>query len=137
MSTKRWQMAEVIWLSRAMVEAAHDNQILVTGGLPGVRDENLLESTLAKPQNLLTYGGDGIDWFDLAASYCWGFARNHCFNDGNKRAALSALLMFLGLNGYRLICESALLTQTILDVAAGQLTREALAIWLRQNTQPI
>lgn len=127
-------MAEIIWLTRAMLEAAHDDQIRVTGGLPGIRDENLLESTLAKPKNLLAYGGDEIDMFALAASYGWGIARNHCFNDGNKRAALSSLLMFLGLNGYRLRCERDPLIQTILALAAGELPQEDLAEWLRQNS---
>jgi len=128
-------MAEFVWLTRAMMEAAHDDQIERAGGLPGLRDENLLEATLAKPQNLLAYGGDGIDIFALAASYGWGFARNHCFNDGNKRAALSSLLMFLGLNGYRLSCKSDPLLQVILALAAGELTQAALAEWLRQNSQ--
>ena len=72
-------MSEPRWLSRADVEALHTMAIERDGGSHGLRDANLLESALARPQNLYAYGEQ--DRFQLAASYAEGIARNHAFVD--------------------------------------------------------
>ena len=122
------------WVHRRALELLHDESIAEHGGLPGLRDEGLLESALARPLNLAAYGKP--DLAELAASYGVGLAKNHAFSDGNKRVAFLAVGLFLGLNGQRLVSTQAEATLTMLAVAAGTLDEAAFAQWLREHTQP-
>ena len=122
------------WVHRRALELLHDESIAEHGGLPGLRDEGLLESALARPLNLAAYGKP--DLAELAASYGVGLAKNHAFADGNKRVAFLAVGLFLGLNGQRLVSTQAEATLTMLAVAAGTLDEAAFAQWLREHTQP-
>ena len=91
-------MKEPIWVAEKIVLAIHEDQLVQNGGSPGIRDENLLGASLARPKHLFTYGEPSI--FDLAAAYSYGLANNHPFVDGNKRTAFMVMYTFLGLNGY-------------------------------------
>ncbi len=106
------------------------------GGLPGLPNEDALAATLARPQQLLTYEPDST-LFDLAAAYGYGFARNHCFPDGNKRVALAAMDVFLILNGQDLVPDEAEAVAIVDEVAADELSQEELAEWLEQNSTPL
>ena len=86
------------WISLDDVIYAHEEAIQQFGGLGGVRDINLLESALARPQMLHTYGNAGLH--ELAATYAESIAKNHPFIDGNKRTAFLASASFLNDNGY-------------------------------------
>jgi len=119
------------WIDRRALVLLHDESLAEHGGAPGLRDEGLLESALARPMNLAAYGSPDIA--DLAAAYGVGLAKNHAFIDGNKRAAFLAVGLFLALNGYRLIASQAESTLTMLGVAAGQMDDAAFALWLRQH----
>lgn len=121
------------WIDKQALLLLHGESLAIHGGLSGLRDEGLLDSALARPLNLAAY--EMPDLFDLAASYGIGAAKNHPFNDGNKRAAFLAVGLFLALNGYRLRVGQIEATQTMLAVAAGELDEPALAAWLRGNTQ--
>jgi len=121
------------WVDRRALELLHDESVAEHGGLPGLRDEGLLESALARPLNLAAYGGPDVA--ELAASYGVGLAKNHAFVDGNKRVAFLAVGLFLGLNGQRLVATQAEATLAMLGVAAGTLDEAALAQWLRDHTQ--
>lgn len=110
----------------------HDESLAEHGGLPGLRDEGLLDSALARPLNLAAY--DNPDVCELAASYCVGLAKNHPFVDGNKRAAFLALGLFLYLNGQRLTATQAEATLAVLAVAASEWDEATLAAWLRDHT---
>jgi len=123
----------VNWVDKQALLLLHGESLAVHGGLAGLRDEGLLDSALARPLNLAAY--EMPDLFDLAASYGIGVAKNHPFNDGNKRAAFLAVGLFLALNGYRLNAGQVEATQTMLAVAAGELDEPGLAAWLRNNTQ--
>lgn len=103
------------------------------GGLPGVPDEDALTATLARPQQLLTYEPQSTI-FELAAAYGFGFARNHCFPDGNKRIALVSMDVFLMLNGFDLIPDEAETVVIINALAAGDYEQTQLAEWLEQNS---
>ncbi|HQR50323.1 MAG TPA: type II toxin-antitoxin system death-on-curing family toxin, partial [Methylophilaceae bacterium] len=92
----------------------------------------MLDSALARPVNLAAYGEP--DFADLAACYGAGFAQNHPFVDGNKRAAFLAVDLFLFLNGKRLTATQVDATVTMLALAAGELEEADLAAWLRQNS---
>ena len=92
---------EPTWLDRSIVQALHADQILEHGGSLGIRDEGLLESALARPQQKWHYE-PATDLASLAAAYAFGIAKNHPFVDGNKRAALVAAYTFLAINDLEL-----------------------------------
>jgi death-on-curing protein len=117
------------WIDRTVLIAIHDMQLAEHGGGAGLRDGNLLESALAKPENLAAYGNP--DAAALAAAYGYGISRNHAFIDGNKRTALVAAELFLQLNGWCLVVDDADCVFTMLAVATGDITEDAFADWLR------
>ena len=121
------------WIDRTVLIAIHDMQLAEHGGGAGLRDGNLLESALAKPENLAAYGEP--DAAALAAAYGYGISRNHAFIDGNKRTALVAAELFLQLNGWRLEVDDADCVLTMLAVATGDISEDAFADWLRLHVQ--
>ena len=121
------------WLSRVVVDAIHNDQLREHGGLPGVRDENVLESAIARAQQKWHYATH-TDVSGLAAAYAFGLVRNHPYRDGNKRIGFLAMVTFLELNGYAFGAADADVVATILALAEGQLTEEALTDWIRQHT---
>ena len=127
-------MKEPKWISSALATAIHDEALYEFGGLAGIRDLGLLESALDRPRNLLAYERR-ISVFRLAAALCVGIAKNHPFNDGNKRTALLATRAFLYLNGQELEPSQADEVATLVAVADGSLTEHDLASWLKRNTR--
>lgn len=121
----------VIWVTRALALAIHERQLAEHGGGTGVRDEGLLDSALAKPQQLHAYGDPPPDLASLAASLTYGLSRNHPFVDGNKRTAAVACETFLVLNGAALQATDLELYPVFTGLAAGELTEAAFAEWLR------
>lgn len=119
------------WVDKRVLLLLHGESLAEHGGLPGLRDEGLLDSALARPLNLAAYGQP--DFAELAAAYGVGIAKNHPFADGNKRAAFLAVGLFLALNGWRLAASQLEATQAMLAVAAGDLDEAAFAVWLRQH----
>jgi death-on-curing protein len=128
-------MTEPRWLTRRMIESFHDDQLRTHLGLPGIRDENLLESALARPQQKWHYGER--DLTALAAAYGFGLASNHPFVDGNKRAAFVALATFLRINGLRLRTPEEDVVREILALAAGERSETELADWIRSRTEVV
>ena len=120
------------WLPRAVVDAIHNDQIREHGGLPAVRDENLLESALARAPHKWHYG-ETSDIPGLAAAYGFGLVKNHPYRDGNKRIGFLAMVTFLGLNGHELHATDAEVVTEILGLAAGDVSEETLAGWIRQH----
>jgi death-on-curing protein len=115
-----------------MVEAIHFDQIRLHGGLPGVRDDNLLESALARPQNRSVYDS-GSDLAALAAAYGYGLVTSHPFVDGNKRVGFLAMYVFLGLNGLEVEAEEPEVVDLMVGIADGRYSEKELAVWLRQH----
>jgi death-on-curing protein len=122
-------VTEPVWLRRDVILAVHDEQLAEHGGAHGLRDGGLLDSALARPQHLLSYGDPDVS--ELAAAYGWGIARNHPFVDGNKRTALVAAELFLVLNGYELQADDADCVVTMLSVAVGEMAEDDFAAWIR------
>ncbi len=118
-----------VWVSEEAALAIHNEQIARHGGGTGVRDQSLLQSALARPQNLLAYGKP--DLAALAAAYAYGIARNHPFVDGNKRTAAVVSGIFLLLNVHWLDANDAEIVVAFLALAAGELSEEELADWFR------
>ena len=128
-------MTEVIWIDLPEVLAIHARQLDEHGGASGVRDEGLLESALARPQQLFAYGEPDV--FDLAAAYTAGIVQNHPFVDGNKRTGFVVGILFLELNGPTFTASEADATQAILNLAAGEINGDEFASWLRSNSTSI
>lgn len=124
-------MTKFIWILESVVHAIHDEQLAEHGGLQGTRDITLLQSALGRPQNLEAY--ETPDIAAVAASYCIGIAKNHPFNDGNKRTAFVVMELFLLLNGYELTADDGACVLTMLNVADGALSEDALASWIRDR----
>lgn len=124
-------MKEPIWIDLADCLAFHEEMLSQFGGMSGIRDERLLDSALARPQQVFAYGTPTLS--DLAAAYAAGIIRNHPFLDGNKRAGFMAAALFLEVNGCIFNApEEEVLVQT-LALAAGELTEAAYALWLKDS----
>ena len=119
------------WLHPAVVLAMHEEHLTEHGGLPGLRDRGALEAALARPRNRAAYGDRDVG--DLAAAYAWGIVRNHPFHDGNKRTGLLVMELFLALNGHALLADDATCVTTFMRLAAGELSEEELASWIRMH----
>jgi death-on-curing protein len=126
-------VAKIVWLLEETVIAIHQRQVSEHGGIEGLRDEGLLSSALARPQNLLAYAQPRPDLAALAAAYAYGIARDHPFADGNKRTALVAARTFLLLNGVNLEASQDEKYLTFFQLAQGTVTEEQLADWIRKR----
>ena len=122
------------WLSRVVVDAIHNDQLREHGGLPGIGDENVLESALARPQQKWHYT-NRTDVPMLAAAYAFGLVKNHPYRDGNKRIGFLAMATFLGMNGRDLTATDAEVVAEILALADGGTSEESLADWIRRHTR--
>lgn len=127
-------MVEPRFLSADLAHAVHDRQLAEHGGLSGIKDDNLLESAIARPLNKHAYGED--DLCALAAAYAFGIARNHPFKDGNKRTAWVMARLFLRLNNVNIAFDREDAIRTVLALAAGDLPEDALAAWFRAHVVP-
>lgn len=122
------------WITTDVAMAAHGEQLAEHGGPTGVRDPGALDSAMMRPRHLADYGEPDIA--ALAAAYAYGIARNHPFVDGNKRTAAVIMETFLMLNRHRLTASDAELVVAVVALAAGELSEEELADWLRQHLSP-
>ncbi len=123
----------IIWIEKALVMMLHDRQIAEHGGSAGLRDAGLLESALARPQQLYAYGDPPADLAELAASLAHGIAKNHAFVDGNKRTAIVSCETFIELNGATLDASDEEIYPVILGLADGALSEKEFADWLRTH----
>ena len=123
----------IVWITRVLTLAIHDRQLAEHGGGSGVRDEGLLESALARPQQLHNYGDPPPDLADLAASLAFGLARNHPFVDGNKCTPAVACEVFITLNSAELNADDHELYPLYLGLAEGSLDEAGFAEWLRSR----
>jgi death on curing protein len=125
---------EPLWISENIARAIHADQIAQHGGSPGIRDENLLSASLARPRHLFVYGEPTL--FDLAAAYGYGLVKNHPFIDGNKRTAFAVMATFLEVNGYSLDVPEMQVVVMMEGLATDRETQDSLAKWLDENSVP-
>ena len=126
-------MSEPVWVLPELVRAVHQTLIAEHGGLPGVRDQALLDSALARPRQKYAHDSK-VSVFELAAAYSYGLARNHPFTDGNKRIALTVAAVFLELNGYSLDAAEPEAVIMYQQLASGSLTEEELGLWIERSS---
>ena len=122
------------WVPRLVIEAVHVDQVREHGGLIGIRDENALESALARAKQCWSYEPE-TDLTRLAAAYAFGICANHPFRDGNRRIAFLAAVIFLGLNGLDLIASEKEVVDKMLALASNEIDEEAVAAWIRSRVQ--
>ena len=125
-------MKEPTWIDERDALALHDRLLALHGGAPGVRDEGLLESALARAQQMHAYA-EAPNTVDMAAAYTAGIVRNHPFIDGNKRTGFVVGILFLELNGYSFTASEEDAAQAVLKLAAGTLDEAEYANFLRAN----
>ena len=126
-------MKEPIWVTEKLVLMVHDMLLAEHGGLSGVRDKGLLNSALAKPQQLYRYKPEST-LFELASAYSFSLAKNHPFVDGNKRIAFTITAVFLELNNKVLNAPEAEVVVFYEGLAGGKVSEAALAHWLASNS---
>ena len=129
-------MTQPIWIEASDVLMLHDRLLALDGGMAGLRDVALLESALARPQQLHAYA-DTPDIIDMAAAYTAGLLQNHVFFDGNKRTGFVVGILFLELNGYRFTATEDAATQAVLELAAGTVDEAGYAAFLRANATAV
>jgi death-on-curing protein len=122
---------EPTWLTYDQVIAIHSRQLRRFGGAPGLRDEGLLRSALERPVNKWHY--EQPDLAELAAAYAFGLAKNHAFVDGNKRIAFMTMVVFLRRNAAHFAPDPAQATAMMISLAAGEISDDSLARWIRDN----
>jgi len=115
-----------------VVDAIHNDQLREHGGLPGIRDENVLESALARPQQKWQYAED-TDISTLAAAYGFGLVKNHPYRDGNKRIGFLAMVTFLEMNGHEFNATDVEVVAEILALADGRVSEPELTDWVRDH----
>jgi death-on-curing protein len=123
---------EPVWLDTNTLIALHRECLARFGGPEGIRDRGMLESATGRPRNQQAHA-DHVDLAALAAAYAFGIARNHPFVDGNKRTAFIAMELFLLLNGQHLELDEPDAIATFLGLAAGSLSEQELADWIRER----
>jgi death on curing protein len=119
------------WLMYEQVIAIHSRQLRRFGGAAGLRDEGLLRSALERPLNKWHYEQAQLP--ELAAAYGFGLAKNHAFMDGNKRIAFMSMLVFVRKSNVRFAPDPAEATAMMMSLAAGEVSEESLARWIRDN----
>ena len=113
-------MRKPVWIDERDALALHSRLLALDGGAAGLRDDGLLKSALARPQQHFAYA-ESTDIIDMAAAYTAGIVRNHPFIDGNKRTGFVVGVLFLELNGYRFTASEEDAAQAVLGLAAGNI----------------
>lgn len=128
-------MTAFVWIDERDALILHDRLLVLHGGAPGVRDDGLLESALARAQQYAAYA-DAPDAVQLAAVYTAGIVKNHPFIDGNKRTGFVLGVLFLELNGYRFTARQEDAANAVLALAAGHMDEQGYAAFLAANVAP-
>ncbi len=125
-------MTAIIWINEEDTILIHERLLALNGGATGIRDYGLLQSALARPQQLLNYT-ENPTILELAASYIVGLVKNHPFIDGNKRVGFGVGILFIEMNGYTFIASQTAAADAILAVASGEMDETGIGLFLKQN----
>lgn len=119
----------MIFFESEQVIKLHSSLIAKTGGMDGIRDENLLDSALKSP--FQTFDGNELypDIFDKASQLCYSLVENHPFADGNKRIGVHLTLLFLKINNENIEYSQAELIDFGLNIASGKMNKDDIKAW--------
>jgi len=123
---------DLVWIEATDIMALHERLLVFYGGAAGLRDEGLLQSAIARPQQLLAYG-EAVDVIDMATALTGGLVKNHPFLDGNKRIGFLAGILFIELNGYRFNAPEDAAAEAVMALAAGGMDEAGYAAFLREH----
>ncbi len=129
-------MSEPVWVLDQVVISVHQMLLAEHGGPPGIRDEALLHSALARPKQRILYEPE-TSIFELAASYSFGLAKNHAFTDGNKRIAFTVAAIFLELNGFYFDAPESEVVVFFENLASNKITENELVNWFKESSNSI
>ena len=123
----------MIFLTIEEVKELHVEILACTGGLPGIRDTNALDSAVAQPR--MSFGGEALypTLAEKAVALGFSLIKNHAFVDGNKRIGHAAMETFLVMNGSTIVASVDEQEAIVLDLAAGKIDRGAFTEWLIQH----
>lgn len=127
--------ASIALIDAGAIIALHDMAIMADGGLPGMRDAGAFESAVAKIGNYLAY--EAADLSHCAAALAFGLAKNHPFNDANKRTAYLAMDSFLRINGLRIIADEDEQVEQMVALAQSSVSQEQMAVWINDHAKPL
>lgn len=121
------------YLTVEQVIEIHEEMLHRYGGLAGIRDANLLQSSVFLPQTC-AFGQELYPTiYDKAAAYIFFIVRNHPFIDGNKRTGYLAGIIFLKANNIDLMFKKEDLEDIVVDIAKGKYGKEQLAYFLEHG----
>jgi death-on-curing protein len=128
-------MDEPVFLTVDEVLKLHRASIDRYGGSHGVRDMGLLLSALAMP--MATFGGQFLhpDLATMGAALMFHLVQNHPFVDGNKRIGAAASRVFIMMNNAKFDPSSKEFEQVVLDVASGQIGKDAAIEFFQKHVQ--
>ena len=126
-------MKTPVWVLRETVLSLHEQLQAEFEGMQGIREERFLERVLTRPEKL--FNGEQPTLFDLSACYAHGFMKDRPFVDGNKRTGFAVAVLFLELNGYRLVASEE--EARIQGLAASGLRESDFAAWMKGKTRRI
>jgi death-on-curing protein len=120
-------------IPKAVVLTIHEDQLKRNGGMPGIRDEGLLDSALAQPY--ASFAGQELcpSIPEKAARYGFGIIKNHPFADGNKRTGAALIIAFLRGNGLSFKPRSEDFYDTVIAVADGTMDYDELVAWIERQ----
>ena len=125
------ELTEPLWITYKQAVAIHSQQLRRFGAAPGLRDKGALQSALERANN--KWREEKAEMPELAAAYAFGLAKNHAFVDGNKRIAFMTMVVLLRKSDVRFSPDPAQSTAMILALAAGEVSEQSLARWIRDN----
>jgi death-on-curing protein len=127
---------ELFFLTVEDVLQIHEDQVLLYGGDPSLRNRGLLESALEMPRS--SFGGEFFhqDVFEMAGAYLYHIVKNHPFVDGNKRTGTAAALVFLEINSIEIEADEASVADLTIAVATGRASKQEIAAFLREHAMP-
>lgn len=128
--------ARIKWIGYEEVLKIHDRAIERYGGLPGIRDENVARSAIARAQQLNAYTGT-TDIAELASTMLWGIARSHPFSDANKRTSFGTVERFLEMNGMRIEYRIEDAIDFMISIARGDTDEKSAARWFRKRMRSL
>lgn len=125
----------VVLIDASAIVALHDMAIMADGGLPGMRDAGAFESAVAKIGNYLAY--EAADLASCAAALAFGLAKNHPFNDANKRTAYLAMDSFLRVNGFKIVAPEDEQVEQMVALASSAVSQEQMGQWVKSHAKPL
>ena len=125
-------MIEYLTIEQAI--ELHDEMLKRYGGLPGIRDKNLLWSAIDAPKAAMFGQEMYPSVYEKAATYLYHLVCNHPFNDANKRTGFAVTLVFLEVNNAKQAFQKEDLENLVIEVAKGKETKERITKFLKYGS---